>query len=189
MEVELPLPSGGDEGGEGVVGIPAIRDQAQPPRHPRDVRVHGEERAVEPEEEHHVRRLLPHPGQGEEPTRCLLVRELGEEVERERPSLALEPLQDLLQAPRPLAVEARPLDRLRDLPFRGGEDVLPPREPAAELGVGVVAVAVGRVLGKNGSHEEVEGSLAPAGGGGAEPEAEPPCRLSEARMGSHGSEG
>ncbi len=52
------------------------------------------------------------------------------------------------------------MDRFRHLLFRSNEDLLPSREPAAERGVGPVAVAVGRVLGKNGPDEEIKGIAA-----------------------------
>lgn len=189
MEVELALLPRRDERGEGVMGIGRCVREPQSLCDAGDVGVHREERTAEPEQEDHVRRLLPHPREGEEPLGSLLVRELGEEIEGEGPPLVAEPGEDGVEALRPLVMEARALDRPGDLARGGGENVFPGREPGAELGVGAVAVAVGRVLGKNGPHEEIEGGLRIAMVYRSEPATKPVRHLDHLGCAIHDREG
>jgi len=189
VEVELALLPRRDEGGKGIMGVARFVREPQSLRDAGDVGVHREERTAEPEQEDHVRRLLPHPGEGEEPLDSLLVRELGEEVEGEGPPLVAEPSEDGVEALRPLVVEASALDRPGDLARGGGENIFPGWEPAAELGVGAVAVAVGRVLGKNGPHEEIEGGLRVAMVHRSEPATKPVRHLDHVGCAVHDREG
>jgi hypothetical protein len=189
VEVELELLPPRDEWGEGIVGVASPGRESQPRGDPGDVGVHREERATEPEQKDDVGRLLPHPGEGQEPGRGLSVRKPGEEVEVQGPSLIAEPGEDRVEALGPLVVEARPRDRSGDVTLGGSEDVLPGREPTAELGVGAVPVAVRRVLGKNRSHQEIERGLGVFVPHGAEPAPKPSGHLGQLGAGIHDREG
>lgn len=189
VEVKLELRPRGDERGEGVVSVTPALPQPQPPRDPRDVGVHGEQWPPEPEEKHHVRRLFPHASEGEEPARGLLVRELGEEVEGEGASPVADPAEHLLDPRCPLPVEPRPPDRVGHLLGRGSKHSLPRRGRLTQHGVGHVAVAVRRVLGKNCPDEEIEGRFARAQVRWAVVREEAPGCFREPLVGGHDPEG
>jgi len=93
--------------------------ESQAPRDTSDVRIDRKIGLSKGEEENDPRRLFPHPWGGEEPSHRLVERTLSEEGKIERSTFLRDPLEDLFDADRLLAVQPSDPDRLGDLFYRG----------------------------------------------------------------------
>ena len=141
--------------GVGLVCARARRDQAQPQRHPVDVRVDRHHGHIQAEQQDTARGFGADPGKRHQPGDRLGRRKPAEPVEV-RPAVLGELCEHGLDARRLLRGQAARAQHVLELRRGGVAHLLPGREPLAHGCIGTLAVAIARVLAQDREHELVQ---------------------------------